>query len=214
MPDLKDLTGQTFGRLRVVGRGADCVSPKGKHVTRFECVCDCGNAVLVAAGKLLRGRTKSCGCFRSDNARIQETTHGEASTSIYNTWKHAKSRCCNPGNRYYEGYGGRGITMYEPWLSSYQSFASWIRDNLGPRPSPDHSLDRIDNDGNYEPGNLRWATDVQQQRNRRSTKVTATVVARVRAMVAAGVRQKDIAAGEGLSLSHVKAIAQGRIWRE
>lgn len=148
-----------FGRLRVVSLG-----PSTKHgKRRWNCVCECGNATLVLGVQLCSGRTASCGCLHRDRMREINTTHGMAGTPEYQAWWNMLARCTNPEHDWYSDYGGRGIQVCERWRDSFENFYA----DMGPRPSPDHSLDRENNDGNYEPGNVRWATKPQQNRNLR-----------------------------------------------
>lgn len=98
--------------------------------------------------------------------RVHPKTHGMSNHPSYHRWHNAMSRCTNPEHRAYPNYGGRGIKFYDPWMD-VRVFLSWLDENLGPRPDG-MSLDRIDNDGNYEPGNLRWATRSEQARNQRA----------------------------------------------
>jgi hypothetical protein len=93
----------------------------------------------------------------------QNRTHGMWETPEWRTWAHMKSRCLSPSSHAYADYGGRGITVYQPWIGSFEAFLAY----MGPKPTPEHSIDRIDNDGNYEPGNVRWATAFEQIHNRR-----------------------------------------------
>lgn len=162
MPAFIDLTGRRFGRLVVIARAT---KPGEGHV-RWRCICDCGT-LCTAAGRDLRwDDTKSCGCWYVDTRRTGARTHGRARTSIYATWQAMKDRCTNPNNDFYDDYGGRGIRVCDRWLQSFEAFL----EDVGERPSPKHQLDRFpDNDGNYEPGNVRWATGSDNCRNRRSS---------------------------------------------
>jgi hypothetical protein len=152
-----DLTGQHFGRLTVLG-----ISDKrtGRRVM-WNCVCLCGNHVAKTTTDLMRkkGNVKSCGCL----FREKIYKHGQHGTRLYRIWKGMKDRCFRKNNEYYKNYGGRGITVCREWLDSFEAFHKWAvshgyADNL--------SIDRINNDGNYEPGNCRWATPKEQARNR------------------------------------------------
>ena len=155
-PRFKDLTGQKFGRLtaiQFVGKG------------KWGCQCECGTLVAVSGDHLTRGHTSSCGCLHRELAAQGNITHGDCGTKLYSVWRNILTRCYNAENRAYPSYGGRGVTEE---FGSFEAFRDYVNTNLGSTPSPDCSLDRIDNGGNYAPGNLRWATRTQQNRNKRS----------------------------------------------
>ena len=164
MAKLKDLTGQRFGRWTVIGE-----APKKGSQSYWRCVCDCGTAKDVYAYSLTKGVSMSCGCQRDEETARRNFKHGvcdgchtETPPRTYNCWRNMKARCQNPNNHKYPIYGGRGITVCDNW----QTFAGFYAD-MGDCPEG-HSIDRIDNDGNYEPGNCRWAT-VEQQMSNQST---------------------------------------------
>lgn len=166
---IKNQTGRRFGRLTVVG----LVGFNRQNAALWGCSCDCGGKTTVSTGELNRagqdasGRTRrgvrSCGCLQPDTAIITHTTHGMTSAPEYQAWSSMIQRCENPNAGEYQRYGARGITISSAWRQSFEAFLAYI----GHRPTDNHSLDRIDPNGNYEPGNVRWATKTTQQRNRR-----------------------------------------------
>ena len=165
-----NLVGQKYGRLTVVGPAEDCVQPSGQKKAQWECQCDCGVVVTVRSGDMRNGHTSSCGCYNREATSSRRTVHGQARAGIqstnYKLWFSIKQRCCNPRNKRYPDYGGRGVRMFPQWKDSFMEFDAYILGSLGPRP-PGLTLDRIDNERGYLPGNLRWATYKQQSNNRR-----------------------------------------------
>lgn len=163
---LKDLVGKQFGKLTVVSRGDDYVSPRRhKHHVRWNCVCECGNKTLVSSNQLLSGKTKSCGCLRTGNLK-----HGGRRDRLYGVYANMKDRCYNKNNVHYSYYGGRGVTICEEWLSSYAVFKEWAYKN-GYDDSADYgkcTIDRIDVDKGYSPNNCRWVDMKVQSNNRRN----------------------------------------------
>lgn len=164
MPRRLDVMNARFGKLTVVGDAR-----ASNHQRRVWVRCDCGSpekAVVLA--QLRRGSTTSCGCYhRAIRLHGLSTRHGDsrhgAVAAEYRCWEGMKKRCLNPNSAHFRHYGGRGIKVCDRWLNSYENFLA----DLGRRPSPKHSLDRVDVDGNYEPDNCRWATHSQQMKNRR-----------------------------------------------
>jgi hypothetical protein len=155
--------GQRFGRLTTVEE----TTGRTKGACYWRCRCDCGNDTVTRASFLTWGMTASCGCIRKETTAARRFKHGHAragmETPEFKIWMKARERCLNPKDAAYLSYGGRGIQMCEEWRLD---FAAFLRD-VGPRPSPKHSIDRINNDGHYEPGNVRWATQTEQNRNTR-----------------------------------------------
>lgn len=164
-----NLIGQKFGRLTVIGMDDRCT-----RKTYWVCQCECGNIKSVRSDGLLSGATKSCGCMKkeADSINLRKGhKHKMSGTRIYGIWQGMKGRVENPNDARYHRYGGRGIKICPEWKSDFQAFYDWAMsngydDNL--------TIDRIDNDGNYEPGNCRWATN-KSQSNNRSTNINITI---------------------------------------
>lgn len=166
MPAAQDLVNRKFGRLTVLSRHPFSNSC-GK--VQWECICECGNTLLTNTGALTSGNTKSCGCQRSDSARetgLNQRTHGLTGTSEYKAWQSMRDRCSNPDVESYHSYGGRNISVCERWSNSFENFY----EDMGPKPDPNFSLDRIDVNGNYEPSNCRWV-DILTQASNKTTNV-------------------------------------------
>lgn len=175
MPKFVDLTGQKFGRWTVVERGESRVCA-GKKQTTWICLCECGNIKSVIGSSLKRGKSISCGCYRSEYQRDRMSEMHKKNQPefvrhkepLYSVWSDIKYRCYNRNCSGYPYYGGRGIKMCHEWKEDYATFRAWAistgyRDGL--------SIDRIDVNGNYEPSNCRWATAKQQANNRRNNKI-------------------------------------------
>lgn len=174
MPRLEVPIGTRFGRLVVAGEAGPATHPSGQSHRRMKCRCDCGVEVAVLLPSLRNGNTKSCGCFSFERRGQTHLTHGQAKkgkqSPNYRMWARVKSRAVTGSTPDSYHWLGRGITMYEPWTNSFEAFDDWVTENLGEKPKG-HSLDRINNDGNYEPGNLRWATAKEQSNNRRDNQL-------------------------------------------
>lgn len=163
MSKLNDITGKRFNRLTVLKRIEPRVFPSGQTQTQYLCKCDCGNEVVVLYRNLITGNTKSCGCYAIEF----RTHHDKWGTKVYKCWDNMKSRCLNPHATGYENWGGRGIKVYEEWIHSFDKFYDYVS-KLPHFGEDGLQLDRINNDGNYEPGNLRWATRSEQALNTRT----------------------------------------------
>lgn len=153
------MTGKRFGRLVVLSMDR----AEKKNGRFWLCRCDCGNLTVVRETDLRRGNTKSCGCLRKERLQI----HGDRYTRLYNIWKGMKKRCGYQKAVNYKNYGGRGIKVCSAWEKSFSAFREWALQNGY---QDDLTIDRVDNNGNYEPGNCRWVTMKEQNHNKRSKK--------------------------------------------
>lgn len=174
-----DLTGQRFGRLVVIDRAWD------KPGVWWNCTCDCGKTKPIRSSQLRYGHTQSCGCLRDEmREEHNKPTHGETNTRLYSIWRGMKKRCYQPTSAGYKNYGGRGITVCDEWIASYESFRDW---SLANGYADGLTLDRIDLNGNYEPSNCRYASYLEQENNKRNShfievngvKLTVTQWARI-----------------------------------
>jgi hypothetical protein len=202
---LVDLTDRNFGRLTVLKKVESARTSSGRALTNWLCICECGNEVTVLGENLKKGRTSSCGCLAKEVAVFSGKTnnlkHGnnrrEETTPEYRAWRSMIARCENPKARGYERYGGRGIKICKEWRDSFQKFFF----DMGIRPSNRHSLDRIESNGDYEPGNCRWADKTTQSRNVRRSQRNSTGVKGVQKLksgkykAAIGVNGKSIFLG-------------------
>lgn len=157
-----NILGKQFGDWKVIGDDKT-------STYKVSCQCVCGVIKAVDSYTLRKGLSKGCGCksYVMNRAKAHKaiTTHGMSKSPEFNAWRSMKQRCYDTNVKNYYNYGGRGITVCDGWLDSFETFYN----DIGPRPSSKYSIDRIDNDGNYEPGNVKWSTKSEQLLNRRLT---------------------------------------------
>lgn len=151
-------SGDRYGRLTIIS-----ASNKRNGLRYFLCKCDCGNIIDTRFVMLRSGQTKSCGCYRDENNKVSGYKHGFKKTRLYRCWADMKRRCLTPGNSSFKWYGERGISVCIEWLD-FDVFKNWALQNSY---SDNLTIDRIDVNGNYEPGNCRWITIQEQQKNKR-----------------------------------------------
>ena len=166
-----ELVGQKFGRLTVIKfNNIRKVGRLELSHSYFACKCECGNRKIICGSELKRGNTKSCGCFRKEKSKLKWSTHRMSRTRFYKIWFGIKQRCLKRNNKDYKNYGGRGIKICDSWIKfenfrddMYETYLKHI-EKFG---NKNTSIDRKNNDGNYEPNNSRWATSKEQQNNKR-----------------------------------------------
>ena len=205
MGKFTDLTGKTFGNWNVLRWVR---SERGGSV--YECVCKCGTKRIIFRSNLISGKTKSCGCAKSEIISRTKIKHGFAANSsrkakrIYTIWGSMMNRCFNPSNHAYHNYGGRGITVCDRW----KDFENFLLD-MG-QPKDDQSIDRINNDGNYEPGNCRWSDNFEQMRNTSRTKLTDEIASQIKS---GKISMREVCEITGCSPSTYYAVKKGINWK-
>jgi len=163
MPRFIDVSGEVFSDWTVVKFSR----VDSRRVARWICRCVCGVEREVIGRYLVNGRTKGCGCSAANRLSSRLTTHGLSKSTESKIWRMMKTRCYNPNYTHYKNYGGRGITVCDSWLNSFEAFYA----DMGPRPSMKHTLDRIDNSKGYSPDNCKWSTRSEQNRNHRRNRL-------------------------------------------
>lgn len=159
-----NLIGKKYGELQIIEQ---IKNDKNGH-SKVKCKCSCGKTINVLLDNLKTGHSKSCGCKKGYMISKKKKTHGKCNTKLYKVWHNIKNRCYNKNNKRYKDYGGRGITICDEWLNDFMSFYNWAMNN-GYKEGL--SIDRINNDGNYEPNNCRWVTNKVQNNNKRSNRL-------------------------------------------
>lgn len=194
-----DITGKRFGHLIALER----IALKVGSMSFWKCACDCGLETVVIGRNLTTGNTTSCSC-RSFGKSIPVHSMPE-----YKCWCHMIYRCENPKSKSFLNYGGRGIKVDPVWRKSFQSFL----EHIGPRPSNKYSVERMENDGHYEPGNVRWATKAEQNRNKRGVKMSHAAAKEARSYAEQGVDLSDIAVFFGVHKNTARAAIKQSSWQ-
>ncbi len=159
MPKFIDMTGEKYGRLTVI----EYIGKQKYRKSLWLCKCECGNYTNVVRSNLISGKIQSCGCIKREKTGSLNKIHGMRHTRLYRIWLNMKTRCTNPNYKEFDRYMGRGIKICKEWADDFMSFYKWAMSNGY---ADDLSIDRIDNDGDYEPLNCKWSTAKEQSQNR------------------------------------------------
>ncbi len=202
---INDLTGFRFGALTVLTFD---VSSRGKG-RRYYCKCDCGTLKSILGTNLMAGNTVSCGCMRGKASKHGDCKDG-SETNIYRLWGHMKERCTNPKKDNYDRYGGRGIKVCDEWMNNFELFKAWALDHGYKRGL---QIDRIDSNGNYEPGNCRFVTGKINTRNQAQVRLNPEKVLRIRELLSEGkMTMREIGKMFGVTHSTISDIRNGKRW--
>ena len=208
-----NVTGLQFTRLRAVARAGSNVSRQSLWL----CECSCGASHTVMRASLVSGASRSCGCLQKEVASASgklRKTHGHTArgnpTPEYRAWQHMKDRCYNESCQDFKYHGGRGISVCEEWRNSFEQFYA----DMGPRPSPELTLEREDNDGNYEPNNCVWATRTAQSRNRRFVVMNPELASDLRMATQRGESMCSWARSHSISYGTASCAERGITWKE
>jgi hypothetical protein len=206
----EELQSRKYGRLTIVKEISPHIKPSGKTARKFLCRCDCGKAKTALLDKLRRGRIKSCGCFYKESRSTVNRKHGLSYHPLMRVHGGLVQRCKNKNDPGFSHYGGRGISVCLEWLADFKSFYDWAIQN-GYKKGLE--IDRINNDGNYEPSNCRFVTKTQNARNKRSTVLTVPIVEKIKEMnITLGWGNRKIANKLGLNPGTVMNVLSKRTW--
>lgn len=202
--------GEKFNRLTVVQFSHN----RGRY-DYYLCLCDCGNTKPIREDRLKSGYTKSCRCLSREGVSARNRTHGFSlrggkQARLHRIWSNMKARCSVKTHQSYHNYGGRGISVCEEWFNDYLSFHTWA---MSAGYNDTLTVDRIDNDGNYEPGNCRWVPKSENSIHTRSTKMSGDDARLLRKLHQEGTSIKDLAKKFGISRTHVSSIINNHRWK-
>lgn len=200
-----DLTGKSFGEWVVLSYS----HTNARGVLHWVCRCSCGTVSEICGNNLKSGKTTNCGCTKAKRTADRNTTHGMSKTRVYKIWAGMIQRCSNPNRRAYKYYGERGISVCDRWRDFKNFF-----DDMGDPPSEKHSLERVDNDGWYEPSNCKWATSEVQSRNNRNCKLKKDQVLSIKKELDSEKTIADIARTFDVSESLIRAIRNKEVWND